>query len=88
MHPRGGGAGVGDAVGAQHAGGHAAAVRPPVPRRRRLPLRLQVRRHAAGAPGGGAAAVEPGALALPAPDRLRHRQDPLPLRLLRHGTRP
>ena len=85
VHPGGGGAGVGGAVGAEHARGHAAAVRPPV-RRRRLPLRPQVRRHAAGAAGGGAAAVEPGALALPAPDRLRHRQDPLPLRLLRHGT--
>ena len=85
VHPGGGGAGVGGAVGAEHAGGHAAAVRPPV-RRRRLPLRPQVRRHAAGAAGGGAAAMEPGAMALPAPDRLRHRQDPLPLRLLRHGT--
>jgi hypothetical protein len=77
VHPRGGDAGVGGAVGDEHAGRHAAAVRSPLCLRR-VPLRPQVCRHAGDGAGGSAAAVEQGALAVPAQDRLRPRQD-LPL---------
>jgi hypothetical protein len=60
----------------------------PALRHRQQVLRLQqVRRHAGGAAGGGAEAVEQGALAVPAQDHLRGHQDPLPLRVLHHGMR-
>lgn len=84
VHTGGGAAGVGGAVGAEHEGGHAAAVRPAEPLRRRRRA-ASLRGHAGGAAGGGAAAMEQDAVVLPAQDRLRPRQDPLPLRLLRHG---
>lgn len=85
MRVGGGGAGARRALGPEHEGRHAGAVRPSVPLRR-VPLRPPVCRHAGGAAGGGAQAVEPGAVAVPAQDCRGRRQDRLPLRLLLDGT--
>lgn len=85
MHLGGRGAGEDHPVDPGHEGRHAGAVRPAV-RLRRVPLRAPVRRHAGGAAGGGAEAVERHAVAGPAQDHLRPHQGPLPLRLLHRGN--
>ncbi|KAL5682831.1 hypothetical protein ACJX0J_009216, partial [Zea mays] len=71
-------------VGPEHQDWHAGAVRAAVLLRRQVvvPVRLQVRGHAGGAERAGAAAVERRAVAVPPQDHLRHRQAPVPLRVL------
>jgi hypothetical protein len=84
-----GGCGAGERrpLDPEHQARHPGALWPALRHRQQVLLRLQqVRRHAGGAAGGGAEAVEQGALAVPAQDHLRGHQDALPLRVLHHGT--